>query len=160
MSQHTDVEYAFTVKICLASKELISETTSKDYDKYLDKKVLYKISIRELLVYHVFEFDKKGLLHIHGIIKVPKNFYLKKLQEKGFSVHTELMHNREGWLAYCAKDQLDPANQPVRSPQLWTPPKKAKNVIHKQIIKRRLFRIDITCHSETSEIPSLQKLLR
>lgn len=50
-----------------------------------------------------FERDDDGILHLHSIIVVPKNFYKKKLQTKDFYVYTTDLYYKEGWEKYISK---------------------------------------------------------
>ena len=54
------------------------------------------------------EYDSKGKLHYHGIVKIPAKCYRKSLCLKGLSMKLVDLYNEEGWIQYCMKDQDDP----------------------------------------------------
>ena len=65
------------------------------------------------LVTHVFEKDKdKDHVHLHGIIKISKTYYRKKLCFEGFNLKIKPIWGMDGWLKYLSKDQ--PYRQKIR----------------------------------------------
>lgn len=57
------------------------------------------------LVTHCFEKDKdKDHVHLHGVIKIPKTYFRKKLCFEGFNVKIIPIYDMRGWLRYLAKD--------------------------------------------------------
>lgn len=53
-----------------------------------------------------YEKDSSQLLHCHGIVRVPKSFWMRKLNMKGYHTNFEKIYDEAGWLRYCQKDQL------------------------------------------------------
>ncbi len=47
------------------------------------------------------EFDSKGKLHYHGLIKLPNNYYRKRLQLRGYSTYFKKCYDAKNWLLYC-----------------------------------------------------------
>lgn len=89
--------YAFTVKK-LGPREL------NDLPEYW--KWLAKVEQECIVSRKYYETDSDGNLHMHGIILVRKNFYLKKLCMKGYHVKFEELYDYDGWVKYITKDQL------------------------------------------------------
>lgn len=85
--------WAYTVK------DNRSETT--DYYAFFDRceqfgcKVVSKFS----------EHGNHNKLHYHGVIKIPKGFYRKKLMMPGLHLKLKEITDYEGWLEYCKKEQ-------------------------------------------------------
>jgi hypothetical protein len=88
--------YAFTVRY--NNKE---KATYEQYGKLFDKWRAQGITITK----EIYETCKNGVLHSHGILNMPKNFYRKKLTEKGLHYKLEEIYNIEGWNTYIMKNQ-------------------------------------------------------
>lgn len=57
-----------------------------------------------------YEFEDTAGLHVHGIIDVPRQFNMKRLTRRGWSVLLKEVFDHQGWLAYMTKDKVDPGN--------------------------------------------------
>lgn len=66
---------------------------------------------------HTYFFEKEGGCHLHGIITLPRNFYRKRLMQKGLHIHMIPLFAVEGWLEYCKKNQKKYAVVPRQSPK-------------------------------------------
>lgn len=87
--------WAFTVKK-LGSVKLFKS----DYDF-----VLNIFSKHGNVTDHCYELDKLGIMHIHGIIELPKNFHRKRLCINGYHVKIKEVYDYLGWVEYLSKDQ-------------------------------------------------------
>lgn len=59
-----------------------------------------------MLVLRQSEYDSHEKLHYHGIIRVPKNFLLKRLQTPSYHIYTKPIQtyaDYKRWRAYCLK---------------------------------------------------------
>jgi len=92
--------WAFTIKD--------NRVDSTDYNQFFDlcKKnhCVIDCSYKEL--------DKKGKLHLHGIINIPKECYRKKLLPNGLHMKLKMLFNEQGWDEYITKDQRKKTVQP------------------------------------------------
>ncbi len=89
--------YAFTVKILKNPKK----ADEKDYEPffklfYLNAKVLSCVG----------EADPKGVLHYHGVIRIPKKYYRKGLIVKGYHLKLVKIYDVAGWINYCYKNDI------------------------------------------------------
>ncbi len=87
--------WGFTVKIL---KNPV-KATANSYEPFF--KVLYQLS--EVVTY-CGEIDSKGVLHYHGVIRLPVNFYRKNLRIKGYHLYLKRIYNLQRWVDYCFKD--------------------------------------------------------
>lgn len=72
--------------------------TEADFDPILKK-------MGAKLKHHVFEQDKaKDHKHLHGIVELPRNYFRKNIQLKGFHTYFERIYNLNGWVKYMEKD--------------------------------------------------------
>jgi len=66
------------------------------------------------------ELDKKGKIHYHGIVFIPKRVYRKALCLKGLHLKLKEIFDVEGWEEYCKKDQekelSDDPDEPIEMP--------------------------------------------
>lgn len=53
------------------------------------------------------ERDKRGKLHYHGVVKIPKICYRKTLCLKGLHLILKRVYDSHGWELYCKKDESD-----------------------------------------------------
>jgi len=94
--------YAITVK--KTTEFLISlEELKKEYEDWL----AYAAACGLTLEKYCFEFDPKGLLHLHGIVKARSNFYKNRVLRKGFHQHICKLESQEDivrWMIYMHKD--------------------------------------------------------
>lgn len=97
---------AFTVKYNTID-ELKPEVTEGHYDKFFAKLERNKIKIE----YKIFEKDKKGCIHSHGIMVVKKGLYLKKLKLATYHMKFKDIYDKEGWIKYIDKDQYKPTEE-------------------------------------------------
>lgn len=73
--------------------------TQEDFEPLLE-------SLGNKLSTHCFEKDKgKDHVHLHGVIRIPFNFFRKKLVQAGFNMKIKLISDMKGWLRYLAKDK-------------------------------------------------------
>jgi len=93
------IAYAFTLKMNTKPDEVCLATRSKYED------VLVGWAIQADLRARVFERDKQGRLHVHGIIELPRDFRYKTLCPKGFHTCFKEIHDLAGWKKYLRKDQ-------------------------------------------------------
>lgn len=87
--------YAFTAKY--NSKE---KATYEQYNLLFDKWAKCGQIQKQ-----IYEKDKCGRLHAHGIISLPKGFFRKKLSDIGLHYKLEEIYNIEGWNRYIMKEQ-------------------------------------------------------
>lgn len=52
-----------------------------------------------------YEHDSSGRLHVHGIVRLPKNFLRQRFMTYGFHYKMEPIYDRHGWLMYCKKER-------------------------------------------------------
>lgn len=43
-------------------------------------------------------------MHLHGMVKLAKGFFLKKLKLSGFNIKLKQITSLIGWIQYCSKD--------------------------------------------------------
>lgn len=87
--------YAFTAKY--NSKE---KATYEQYNLLFDKWSKFGQIQKQ-----IYEKDKCGRLHAHGIISLPSGFFRKKLSDIGLHYKLEEIYNLEGWNRYIMKEQ-------------------------------------------------------
>lgn len=92
------VAYGFTVK--KLGKE---QAEIEDYCAWFIHISKFKNVVIE---HHYPERDSQGKIHYHGVIYVPKTFYRKRLEFKGFHLKLEQIYDLQGWIRYITKDQL------------------------------------------------------
>lgn len=88
-------EYAFTVKInnnkdCLPS----------DYENIFQEWQKKGLEIKRM----VYEKDSQGVCHSHGIVKIPKGVFRKRLCGEGVHFKLEEIYNEGGWTKYIHKE--------------------------------------------------------
>ncbi len=86
--------WGFTVKIL---KDPV-KANAESYEPFF--RVLYQLS--EVITY-CGEIDSKGVLHYHGVIRLPVNFYRKNLRIKGYHLYLKRIYNLQRWIDYCFK---------------------------------------------------------
>ncbi len=86
--------WSFTVKILKNP----GKAEAKHYEPFF--KILYQLS--EVVTY-CGETDSKGVLHYHGVIRIPVNFYRKNLRIKGYHLYLKRIYNLQRWIDYCFK---------------------------------------------------------
>ena len=89
--------YAFTVKILKNPKN----ADEKSYEPFF--KVLYTLTS---VLCFCGEADSRSILHYHGVIRIPFNFYRKSLCIKGFHLKLKKIYNLYGWVEYCFKNDI------------------------------------------------------
>lgn len=89
--------FAYTVKL---NKSLHSAPTETEYIPWFDK--LKKLGIE--LAYKISEKDKRGHLHYHGILYLPKGFFRRRVMMKNFHIKLEELYDKKGWMKYIHKD--------------------------------------------------------
>lgn len=55
----------------------------------------------------MYERDSHGRLHLHGLVRMPKNFWRGKLHSKNLHYKISSIFNRERWIRYCKKNQIN-----------------------------------------------------
>lgn len=92
------VSYGFTVKYNKAKAETVDVA---DYSIWFSRaeKMGIKIECKYL------EYDSNNHAHYHGVLCIPKKFYRKRLDLKGYHYKLEEIYDKAGWLRYCKKDQ-------------------------------------------------------
>lgn len=93
--------YAFTCKINGIKVQLYPNINAKCYEPFFDR--LYKLS--EVVTY-CGEADSKGLLHYHGVIRIPTNFFRKNLRVKGYHLYLKRIYRLRFWVDYCFKNNV------------------------------------------------------
>jgi len=56
---------------------------------------------------YCFEFDPKGLLHLHGVFRAKSNYYKNRVLRKGFHQHILKLESQDDivrWMIYIHKD--------------------------------------------------------
>lgn len=51
-------------------------------------------------------FERKGGLHMHGVLVIPRGYNMLKFRVRGWKIHLEEIYDLIGWHAYMAKEQL------------------------------------------------------
>ncbi len=87
--------WAFTVKYLSREKKI----DEKCYEPFFER--LYSLGSNIVMI---AELDSKKILHFHGIVSLPKNFYRKFLCIKGFHVKFKTLYNYIGWQKYIFKN--------------------------------------------------------
>lgn len=70
-------------------------------DDYLN--VIKRLRFFDPYMDHVFE--EQPVLHIHGVITLPKGFMRARLIEPGMSMKLEEIYDMLGWISYINKQQ-------------------------------------------------------
>jgi len=52
------------------------------------------------------EYEEKGGLHVHGIINIPRDFFIKRLRYRGWNLDVKVIYDEVGWLSYIRKEKL------------------------------------------------------
>lgn len=92
------IAYAYTVKCVKGTIESIIPST---YEPFFNR--LGRIGSMNIQ-YKVFEKDKNGRLHVHGVFDCHK-FARVDINMNGYSIRIEPIYDMQGWLSYIAKDQ-------------------------------------------------------
>lgn len=83
-----------------------------DYDDVMSR--LKERYPRMESTYH-YEYDSRGLLHLHALITSPTRIYINKIHPgPGWSVDFRPTQNMAAWLAYitkCIKDEINLINE-------------------------------------------------
>jgi len=69
--------------------------------------ILRKLNSIGSILDMVYERDSKGIMHVHGLIEFNRCPYFKTLMFEGFAQKFEEIYDRERWLKYIHKDDLD-----------------------------------------------------
>lgn len=93
------VSYAITYR-CHKKKD----ADERDLMEYMAYLITKGAIIEELYFEKDNETTYKGL-HAHGIIKLTKRFYRKKLMKEGYHLKLEELYDIEGWRKYIKKSQ-------------------------------------------------------
>lgn len=87
--------YGFTYK-----KNTLPVASNRDYDP-----IINLLRSKYDNVSWVYETDKKGLQHIHGIVDFNRrNPLFKTLVPQGFSARFHEIHDMKGWIRYLTKE--------------------------------------------------------
>lgn len=71
--------------------------------------ILKELNSRGDVIYNVYETDKKGRLHIHGVYRSDKpRLQFRTMIFKNVHSHFEEIWDDEGWYRYINKHQNDP----------------------------------------------------
>lgn len=89
--------FAFTYKRNVKKGHIMEK---KEYDPCLDK--LREHGEIESYVYE--DSGTYGLLHIHGLVYLPRNIRYTTLKVPGYTQHFDVCHDKKGWLRYMKKD--------------------------------------------------------
>lgn len=90
-------DYAFTVKYNKPTDEY--KTVYDDlFGKWQKRGVTLK--------YKEMHTDAK-IWHYHGLITLPRDFYLKRLMKDGFHLKLNLVYDVTGWIDYCRKNHVN-----------------------------------------------------
>lgn len=84
--------FAYTVKD--------NRRETSDYNMFFDRCKQFGC---EILSKHS-EYGMTKKLHYHGVMKIPRGFYRKKLMIKGLHLYLEEVYDYGGWKEYCKKD--------------------------------------------------------
>lgn len=89
--------YGFTYKYNMKGAELVTE---EDYQT-----ILNRLNSKGTVIDVQYEKDKKGRLHIHGVVEFKKSTPLfKSMCPFGFHSHFEEIYDIGGWQKYMYKD--------------------------------------------------------
>jgi len=91
-------DYAFTLrrtKLCKDTRPL-----EEQYEEHLE---MFRQSGAEIRDH---EYETKGGLHVHGIMRVPSDYYFKKLRYRGWNLDVKVIYDEVGWLSYIRKEKL------------------------------------------------------
>lgn len=91
-------DYAFTLRRTMLCKD--KRPLEEQYEEHLE---LFRQSGAEICDH---EYETKAGLHVHGIMRVPFNFYFKKLRFRGWNLDVKIMYDEVGWLSYIRKEKL------------------------------------------------------
>lgn len=89
--------YGFTFKKNLGKAEFIDES---DYEP-----ILRNLNRVGKVVDVIYEKDKKGRLHIHGIVTFTRSPLFRMLCPKYYHSYFEELYDQAGWNRYMMKDQ-------------------------------------------------------
>lgn len=116
--------YAFTLRRTTTKVDLTREI----YEAKLSKIRDMGINITD----HVYETTAG--LHCHGVMQVPKKFYMKRLRTRGWRIQLDEIYDYAGWLAYITKEHMlvsivpnkvsDPVTDSPKDPDFTMPRKK------------------------------------
>jgi len=90
--------WAFTVK---TNQKDGKKADEKSYEPFF--KILYQLS--EVIV-SCGEIDSRNILHYHGVIRIPSNFYRKNLRVKGYYLYLKRIFKLREWVDYCFKNNV------------------------------------------------------
>lgn len=94
------ISTAFTLKKNVKLLDF-KKVTEKDYEEVFEQWNEYGVLITKF-----YEFDSKGLLHVHGVIDLPKKALYKRLKPPGFHTLFKPITDLSGWEDYIRKDQV------------------------------------------------------
>ncbi len=89
--------YCFTVKVT----HNLKKANEGSY-----KKFFYNLFAKAEVICYCAEYSPKEVLHYHGSIKVPKNYYINKLRVSGYHLYLKKCNNFKNWTDYCFKNNL------------------------------------------------------
>jgi len=100
-------DWALTVKILVkiplgSNPKVYKEKIIQDHYEPFFKNLYSHASS----IYMLAEMDSHNLLHYHGVIQLPLNFYRKKLKVQGFHFKLKRLFNFHGWWRYIHKDYM------------------------------------------------------
>lgn len=99
--------YSITVKKTMDFLVSVTEL-HKEYIDWLT----YASTCGLTLEKYCFEYDPKGLLHLHGIIYAKSNFYKARVLKKGFHQKIDKLETQKDivkWMIYMHKDYSNPS---------------------------------------------------
>ena len=97
--QHAErTSWAFTLRKTSTKK---GNPTQGDYDDHIIK-LIANTEVSQTK----WCFERKGGLHMHGILEIPRFFNMKRFRVRGWKMHLEEIYDLIGWHAYMAKEQL------------------------------------------------------
>jgi len=117
--------WAFTLRKTSTKK---GQPTQGDYDDHI-----IKLIANTPVSQTKWCFERKGGLHMHGILEIPRGYNMLKFRVRGWKIHLEEIYDLIGWHAYMAKEQLIKIHEEELSEQ--------EHPVHK--LRRSLFRTAI-----------------
>lgn len=67
---------------------------------------LFKLSTKGVIIEET-EFEVKGGLHLHGIIRLASDFNFKLLRVRGWHLHLREIYNKKEWIRYIQKENKE-----------------------------------------------------
>lgn len=69
--------------------------------------VIARLNNKGIVEDYVLEKDKKGRLHIHGVVQFDRTPLFSSLTKYGYAQKFEELYNTERWLKYIHKEEQD-----------------------------------------------------